>query len=619
MSATRPSLSQCVERFASIKDAVEADTEGEDEAVGKELCEIIKQALTLETEETAEELIEFLLKIARSTFNPTAAALVLNNLGCVEKRRGNLKAALHHLKRAADEEGGIVTASPAILVNIAAVYSSLQMFAEAASVSNHAVIRCQTDIQTVVPSVHAAALYNLAAALEGSGELDHSEAAYKQALEVLSQGGIPIDHPQYKATLKAQEQLELRLQNHRGNKKREEWAKDVLPSIIRRAADKSMNQGPSTTRRSLKPLLPKGLRKGQTSDPTLEREHSPVPRSGFEHDVSLGLVNLEGNRMTVSRARSSQSIQQRALGSQYQTTVRNFHVFPVNSRAANRRYKGIENPTWDLNPLPHTPTVVRSLGKDPTVDKAVDMAYIPHHLVPFVADLKYREHTRRTMIITEYITKINRLRLDRDNARCFIEEDEHRVDLEIDELRGRKILNQWFKGKVVFVQHYVQVEAEERKARHQLHSDLSDYVSSFLPLAKSLQLQAEEETVRKGIALNQEVAARRDLQILEEASRVRIVSGEESATPKAGIAHGLALWCLEGALTPSAALKLADPAYQQSYYVQSRHVWFGKPHGYGKVNNIVSNKGGSEEKGSLSPTTFSESNPVEQFEEEDVL
>ena len=619
------SIEACAARFEEIRPAVEADVSGEDEALGQALGEIVRDALALEAADTAADLVALLEGMAASTTNNlTTSGLVLNNLGCVERRRGNLKAALGHLRRAAQAEGGIVTASPATLLNISAVYSGLQMYAEAASVSNHAVQRCESDVQPVSAVVHAAALYNLAAALEGSGELEHAEGAYARAAAVLDKGGVAADHPQRRATAKAREQLELRLRNHRGNARREEWARDVLPSIIRRAADKSVNKGapagfspkPSTAPaasssggqqsppRRLNPLESRGMRSGMREEAmrtnasgnsgaannsinTINAADRSASRSGPEHDAALGLLSTDGRRTTRSGSAAASlavTVGGRDLGAQYHSTVRDFHVFPVNSRAANRRHKTIVNPTWDMNPLPHTPSVVRSLGRDPTVERAVSQTYIPHHLVPFVADLKYKEHTRRTMIATEHAERMLRFHAEWATSACGVREDEERVDLEIAELRARRVMGQWFKGKLVFASHYSGVEAEERAGRHAIHKELADHSLALQPRARMLQLQVEEEVARRALLRAEGTAERNELRILEGTARARLASKEAAQTPKQGIAHGLALWCLEGAVPPAAALRLADPAYLSSSYVQSRHLWFGKPFGYSKLS-----------------------------------
>jgi tetratricopeptide (TPR) repeat protein len=106
----------------------------------------------------------------------------LNNLGCLERRRGNLDLALNYLKKSTKIFGSM---SPINLLNMSAICTALQQPEEALKYSKKAVELLQFGLSTPMQfaGLLAVAHHNIAIATEVSDPTE-SHAHYKKALEV---------------------------------------------------------------------------------------------------------------------------------------------------------------------------------------------------------------------------------------------------------------------------------------------------------------------------------------------------------------------------------------------------------------------------------------------------
>ena len=622
IAAEVPSLNELRGRFDDLAGKLS------DEGVTEQVCHVIRDAMSLEASNNRSELANLLEHISAAIHggHDDLRGLVLNNMGCVQKRMGEMKAALQTLRSAADAEGGITAASPVTLLNIASVYSGLQMYAEAAAVSNHAAHRCETSVQPVPVMLHAAALHNLGAALEGSGEIEHALQAYRSSQRLTAHAGVSSDHPQLKATQNALAQLELKLRNQRARSKRAEWSAQVERTVIQKSLRKLNDpsdpnngkvrkelsssapptMGSVAASRRLVPL-PASLRNRSTTALQEEEEvtkaseqeatlvnsiHlSPIVRRNDPHDEDeQEIADISAARQAPARgtpepyphnkSRDSNS----KLGGRsvaYTTSVKKFHVFREKGNGKMEKYKKIEQPAWDTNPFFHEPSRQVSDNSDVAVERSVSQSFVPHQIVPLLADLRYKETTRRSTIKQDFAKVMLSIQVTHEVERVFISEDEARIEEEIQELRERRVLMRWMAAKEVFVRGAVMLDAVEKEARTQLMTEHVEVLKQTVrPMAHRLHLQANEEIARVALQL-QEEDARNDTLTEEETSKAAARVEEEITFSKRGLAHGLVMWCFEGVMPPEEAALLADPAFANSHFVLQRHNWFGKPYGHG--------------------------------------
>jgi hypothetical protein len=149
--------------------------------------DIVAAAMLLERNEVVDDAVAVLSHVVRITHVERVASLALNNLACIEKRRGNVQIAVHHLERAADHEGGMQNAEASTLLNLASAYTSLGHFVEAAAVAFHAVRRCEADADCRIV-VKATGYHNLAVALEASAEYARASDYFAKAAACLPVG-----------------------------------------------------------------------------------------------------------------------------------------------------------------------------------------------------------------------------------------------------------------------------------------------------------------------------------------------------------------------------------------------------------------------------------------------
>jgi hypothetical protein len=631
-STTAVSLGDIERKFDELVQQLK--DQPDDDALKEDVAKLVKDVMFHETPTTRQEVVTMLNRMSETIKgNDALRGLVLNNLGCVQRRLGDMKAALHNLRSAAEAEGGISSASPVTLLNIASVYSALQMYAEAAAVSNHAAYRCETSLQPVPVMLHAAALHNLGAALEGSGEIEHAQQAYKTSLNLTAQSGVPEDHPQLKATQNALAQLELKLRNQRARSKRAEWSSDVERTVIQKSVRKlnepdakarstkarkelSSSAPPSTgaqstvASRRLMPLPASVTKKSaipavrgeddgdvQNTPPGGDVTASSIHLSpiSHRHDEDHKLNDTSGRRSSASRGRSPLSSSAHGSGGgsglAYGFSVKKFHVFREKGNGKMLKYKKMDQPAWDTNPFIHEPSRRIGDGSDVTVERSVSHSFVPHQVVPLFADLRYKETTRRNTIKRDFAQVMQSIRCTQDSERIFILEDEVRIEEEIQELRERRVLVRWMKAKEVFVRGSVALEAEEKEVRMTIMAEHIEVLKRDVrPTAQRLQAQAIEEVDRGSVDVSQEDA--RNTIITEEETAKAVARVEEEITfSKRGLAHGLVMWCMEGVVSADEAALLADPAYANSHFVLQRHNWFGKPFGHGgKADSDVENK-----------------------------
>ena len=504
------------------------------------LKKVVQQCMDME-QRSVESSVEILTKAVDICADPSAKSLVLNNLGCIEKRRKNLTTALQHLEKAADVEGGLAAASPITLLNLSATYSALQMYAEAAAVANHAVLRVLTDVAVSSAAVRAAAYHNLATALEGSGELVAAADAYRCALKATTNK----DSPAFRTIKKAADQLELQLRNVRAHQEQSRWAEQVGPTVVRQ---------------SLRAL----------------RKHGALPP--LEHVAPRAITRCDGNTTSV-----------------YERPLKKFHAIrslrpPPTIKDLQQQYSptrrcvSCEPPPllieWSFDPHLQSNVAHRTtpLPRDVEIDRHIEERYIPRKLMPLVEDLRYKEATRRRAIIHQCQAGLAHLRQQTDKARLIATEDEERGNLEIYEVRVRRVLLQYIEGRVVFTEGSVETCRAEEAARDAIVREMLGAFVSWQPRRESLALNSQEEQQRFLLIEGErerfnEIRVQHETDLAESTSRLALRAS------KRPLAYALTMWCLEGVLDAASVAQLEDPSMRTSLHYIERYVEFGPPVG----------------------------------------
>lgn len=210
------------------------------------------KALFLTDSRTTEELNYFPSAEARRL---RLRAATLNNLGCMEKRRGRLEESLRYLRQAVDMEVALdrtTGGSPSTYLNMCTVLNELQRHDEAViavenalSAMNEQMLRQQHKQQLPTCAMMlVVGLYNLGVSLElrnRSGDVERAKNVYQQALEASRKYFVDPACPTVEMAMMAIQRMhadpvfrEERLEKEK--KERGKAAKGPLPPISKAAS-----------------------------------------------------------------------------------------------------------------------------------------------------------------------------------------------------------------------------------------------------------------------------------------------------------------------------------------------------------------------------------------------
>lgn len=610
-SATAPSQPRSLAALGAALDALRSKLQSNDQEAAKEVGRLAQEALAHEVADVAG-VVDFLSSAVRSARGEALAAL-LNNLGCVEKRRGQLKVALHHLERAADEEGGLEAAAPATLINLSATYSALLMFAEAAAVANHAVARCTSDFHRTRPLVRAAAYHNLATALEGSGELTFAAEAYEKALGILAESGFK-GTPHHRTIERAAEQISLKLRNSRAHAEQDEWERRVRPGILRQSQAALRRTGELPPLKGAKPVPAITAGPAATTTPPLASrspDRALVPHTNDTVDISsvytasmrkfhalrsVALLadvqsHLSSTRKRAHRPNGVSPSPIAAAASPHRSGVAESSTALVTSDFHGTTAAGAvgisasgliplrsDPPMWNDDPVPHPHTLshrVTPIPRNWDIERAVDERFIPRALVPLVEDIKYKEATRRRAIAKEWAQRLRVLRFAHRQQLIASHEDEERVAVEIEEVRVFRVLLQYIRGKLFFAEGSAVLGKQETQQREEATREAQAAWRALLPHSAQLQCLAEEECERYRFT-KEDVEERLALAVQFETHAATVDCSAVVESSKHGICYALALWCIEGVVRSTESRQaLEDKTMKRSLHVQERYALFG--------------------------------------------
>ena len=537
---------------------------------------IVQQAKMLEQRsggavDAACAVLSHAVRVAQSS---AVRSVVLNNLACVEQRRGRPHIAIHHLERAADEEGGLALAPPTTLLNLSAAYNAGGQFVEAAAVAHHAVQRCTAapasmDADEILrPSLTGVAFYNLGAALLGANELDHASAALHRGLEALD--SLPEAGPGAdKETAMVRDRLyalvtavDMKRADREKERAKEEWTASVQPSLIQHAH--------------------RFIRSRSALDKTQQRESIAQVLGRGPGSVYLAAVRPARLAELPKRLKLVATASASHVGS----TGRPPRLSPIKARTpmpapSSSPSRHIAPPDWNLStvtqPARQKSASTHTEALDAEVQRRVLDTFMPRRLQPLADDLRYKEHTRRLALHAEWRRKMRKIEHQMHLQAVVAAEEEARLDIVADEGRVRHVLGRWVHGKLTFVARSGEVEGQEHKSREVISADATQIVQTTLaPQADMVRLMGVEESARRSILdLDEELLGAIELQL--ESITALILARESLRVSKKGTANALAAWALEATLAQSEAVAFVPAELQKSLAVVERYATFGLP------------------------------------------
>jgi tetratricopeptide (TPR) repeat protein len=557
---------------------------------------VVHSAMELERRGLPDEAANVLSHVVRISHTPLVSSLALNNLACVEKRRGNHKIAVHHLERAADCEGGMEVAEASTLLNLAVAYTALGHYPEAAAVAHHAVKKLESD-PTSRPALRATGYHNLGVALEACEEFARAADAFDSASACL-----PVGHPT-RSTFAASAQRNREAANPPTQETTKQWQRKVQPSLITQSA--------KTLRSEKLPPLQADDHRPVPGD-TISHQHvplgrklAPLPEKTKEAALQDATVALYAAPQQSKRLlRVMQTQQQQQINAQHRRTYA-ATPDPVKSKSpatstamivrtatpepltvsvlsnATSRSRSPRQPGWNSDPCVKSPTwTQKPLQIIPNYDleQQVNNRWIPKKLFPIIEDLRYKENTRRAAILREWRRQCHAIASLMRLQQVVAQEDEARTEIMIDQARVTRVLRHWVRGRLVFCEGCIRVEQEETMAREKLAvAATADAHETLRPYAATVQLLAAQEVAR--LALEAERQGGLDvLEALMECELAQLRAADrfkDSHNP--GLAAAMIVWAFECQLSPEDALEFVNPTLQRSLHVQERYATFGIP------------------------------------------
>jgi hypothetical protein len=443
-------------------------------------------------------------------------------------------------------------------------------FAEAAAVAHHAVSCCARDA-AVRPGVHAAAHHNLAVALASAGELAPALSAYENALRLL-----PDDHPSRANIEAAADDVRVRVD---GVDAAKQLAVKVRPGVIAQTTKVLRKH------QSLPPIA--GQPRSASAAPPADGSRSvgamyqhpvPYPRTQLQRIRHAKQV-LQERRMSPPR----RALTPKPLLTMSMSVSTALTVTPSETSKAAAAKPLQHAKAWNFDTSPdalRSSSEPNALPTNPDIELRTAERYIPRRIHPIVEDLRYKEATRRVAVAKEWRRQLRLLQHLMGMHLILSAEDQRRAELETDEVRVRRVLQQWVRGKLLFAEGSLECEAAETASRGDITTEAAaETQQRFVPHAQMVRLLAVEEGARSTAVAAGEAAARQQLALRCETQLAGLTSADAFRQSQHGIAVALATWALETVIEASMAVDLIDPKDRKSLYVMDRYSLFGLPGG----------------------------------------
>lgn len=545
-----------------------------------------------------QDAVPMLTKLCEACNESGAKAVLLNNLACAQKKCGDLLGAVTSLKAAVKAEGGMMRALPTTLVNMSAAMAAQGLFDEAAAVAHRAIAHCsrpsssQSKIKGSSASRSlAAAYFNLAVALEGGGHTQQSLDAYHEVLR-----HVDDTDPYGVAATNARNNLML----DRKDDAAQSWTATVAPAIVRK------------TRATLPPLGAAGNRRGElvTVDHVDEGHH---PRALSALDIreprDTSKHRRSGTSLSNHRRHQNRTVLRGDISQLYAQPVQKYHYLPpmlqpisYEERAANivqSEHEAsklstslipasfadgmaleVDSPDWNPDPVlgPHSLSYRvpnPNEKKNWALIHQVEARFIPRSLVPLVEDMRYKESTRRAMIIKEWKRRFDVIRRARSLAATSGEQETARLNIEVEEARVRRVMRQWIAGKLLFAEAMIRLDKEETRSRDSIGKQAHQSAFSLQYAAFRLHPQAMEE-VQRAAVVAEERSALSDITVSHYAASALLSSQASIRQTGSTLAYALALWCIEGVVPESHLHEIEVSSRKKSLAVLERFAVFGK-------------------------------------------
>lgn len=530
-------------------------------------------------------------------------AVLWNNLACIQKKQGNAEGAVTSLNAAVNAEGGMLRALPTTLINLSAALASQGRFEEAAAAAHRAIVHSARPASPATLAKGssasrslAAAYFNLAVALEGSGHTEHALKTYHEVL-------LRVDDRDAYAIAATRARNNLMLVEQDLTSKA--WAAHVAPSIIQQAT------GQTVKRNTKLPPLSSSLVAVASPHAAIEHPRSLSALEVRQQETTEQHQRRSGTSMSVAAHKRRHPPRQPLRGdiSQvYAQPVQKYHSLPpllqplpyedrINPAAHADHHNistslippvmsltapsaDVDVPDWNPDPVLH-PHALSYRVMNPNEKKhwalihEVESRFIPRSLVPLVEDMRYKESTRRTMIIKEWKRRFDIICRARNLAATSGEEDTARLSIEVEEARVRRVMRQWIAGKLLFAEAMLRLDKEEAQSRDAVAKQAHQSVFALQFAGVRLHPQGLEEMQRAAIA-EEERTALSDITINHYASTT-LVSSRASVRQNVGsTAYALALWCMEGVVPEAFIGQIEVASRKKSLAVLERFAVYGK-------------------------------------------
>jgi hypothetical protein len=573
------------------------------------LAKEISSLSTSGSDAPLDDIASLLQALCDACADATVKAVLWNNLACVQKKQGNSEGAVVSLNAAVKAEGGMLRALPTTLINLSAALASQGRYEEAAAAAHRAIVHsarpsspASKEKGTPASRSLAAAYYNLAVALQGSGHTEHALETYHEVLlRVDDRDAYAI------AAIKARNNLMLVEQDSTSKV----WAAHVAPSIVQQAA------GGAPPKRSGKlPPLSSSMIAAASPSRAIEATSQPRSTSAMEvltsKEPSEHLQRRSGTSMSVTATNNKRRHPVRQplrgdISQVYAQPVQKYHslppliqpipyedrvhpaahadanlstslIPPVMSLAASNA--DVDVPDWNPDPVLH-PHSLSYRVMNPNEKKhwalihEVESRFIPRSLVPLVEDMRYKESTRRTMIIKEWKRRFDIICRARNLAATSGQEDTARLSIEVEEARVRRVMRQWIAGKLLFAEAMIRLEKEEAHSRDAVAKQAHQSGFALQFAAVRLHPQGLEEMQRAAIA-EEERAALSDITVHHFAATTLMSSRATMRQNVGSTAYALALWCIEGVVPEASLPQIEVASRKKSLAVLERFAVYGK-------------------------------------------
>ena len=215
--------------------------------------------------------------------------------------------------------------------------------------------------------------------------------------------------------------------------------------------------------------------------------------------------------------------------------------------------------------------------QDPSVELKLAGTYVPLRLVRLTEEVRFRESCRRIALARARLEDLRDFKLLMRREHIFAEEEEERVEIEVEQERLFGVMKYWIEFRTVLIIKTIAL-GEEETAKRSIIDDEYRVISagSLSSLSKELQFLCVQDTERFALHRQEEDAFAVLVRQYMERNAYFEAKANLARTQMRALACALSCWAIDNALRGENTVWMLRPEMQQSPIVSMRSLTFGQ-------------------------------------------